>query len=471
MKKAFNNRRQFITYVFHHLVSGFKAAIFVASCVVILGHYHLLDDLEIDVLQLAMPQAYSGSQKLPDKDSNKLDSAKIITIDDELYENTFKQASPLDRDKLREIIEAILDKKPKVLAIDLDLSPSPPIKTENAEKEDADVRLKKLLIETAKKRKENSSGTEIVLITPVKVLTTDSIKRKTEWMREMCDGGINFGLPYIYSNNGVVVKHLDDFNMFANQIYLSARNQDVHSSEGHGNKSTAKEHSQRICDYSDDELIQFVSKRSSPKVSSKLKLLNYKFINHIERVGKANVKEINEIDQEDLAGQVVFLGGSYGVTDKYKTPAGPFDGVYLHAASFYSMVKPTGEFLHVLEYLMEIIMSTILGTLFYMLAGWYRTTRSLFSIATNIGLQPLLMFVFIKIAGYSLLFWNTWLNPATLIVGMEIHAFVESIGEPHTEVDDTRRLLGIRERFIKQCFYYGVICIAWYFIAKEMQHH
>ena len=441
---AASKRKSFRTCL-HHVWRHLKAAIFVASCVVILDGYDWLEDLKIDTLQLALPLLLQTDPEFPETYNNEFGSTKVITINDKLYETKFKQSSPLDRYELHNIFEQILENKPKVLAVDLDLSPGPEGSTEG------ETELYNLL--------KQAKGTEIVLITPDKVYSDDLINRKVQWMKEMCVyEHIHFGFPYLYSINGVVFKHLRDSDSFANQIYQAAVKQGFST-----NKSRKSDSPNTICE--DKQFNCFVSAKAPADISPESKLLNYKFLDYIEPFRIAGNLKVNT---NKLKEQVVLLGGSYGSTDKYETPVGALAGVYIHAASYYSRVNPVEDLSHVLTYLVEIVVSTVLGVTFYSLARWYRKTHSLLSIVSNLGLQLPLMYIFILIAGYFLRF-NLWINPAPLIIGMEIHALLASVEEPY--INGTNKLLGIPEIIIKRVFYCGIIFTAWFFIAEEFIKH
>lgn len=59
-------------------------------------------------------------------DSELRHCISVIGIDDAEHRNIFQQRSPLDPDKLRELIDALRGARPRVVAIDLDLSPAAP---------------------------------------------------------------------------------------------------------------------------------------------------------------------------------------------------------------------------------------------------------------------------------------------------------------------------------------------------------
>ncbi len=431
------------SFLKHYVWEPFKAAIFIASCLLILEQGHWLEGLDIATFQLAVPQQFSEPGVVPEMFINNPGFLKVVTINDKLYETRFKQSSPLDRCELHDIFKKILENKPKVLAVDLDLSPSP--------KEIADGESQQYNVGEDKLYKllKQNKDTEVVLITPSKVYSDDLIDRKVQWMEEMCEyEHIHFGLPYLYSVRGMVLKHLSDPKSFANQINQAT------------NKSGKSDPSKRIiCCNKDKQLNRFVSAKALSSESTELKKLNYKFIKYIERIHIADIDNTNK-----LKGAVVLLGGSYGSTDKYETPLGTFAGVFLHAASHYSVINPVKDIYNAFAYLVEIGVGIVLSNIFCCSFSWYWRKRSLLSIIFNLVFPLLPMYLLIYFADLFLRS-SLWIHPAPLIVGIAIHALLDaSKGEKHSNGQDKNKLFGIPEKKIKCFFYCGIIFTALFFV-------
>ncbi|MCV2360719.1 CHASE2 domain-containing protein [Paucibacter sp. TC2R-5] len=78
-------------------------------------------------VQMSLLARLGHADKLPPVCAGRtLDCISVIGIDDAEHRNIFQQRSPLDPDKLRELFDALQSAPPKVLAIDLDLSPAAP---------------------------------------------------------------------------------------------------------------------------------------------------------------------------------------------------------------------------------------------------------------------------------------------------------------------------------------------------------
>ncbi|MDC0000285.1 hypothetical protein OAE16_07610, partial [Porticoccaceae bacterium] len=110
----------------NHLANQFKAAVFVASLVMLVNEFQLLERLRTDFLRLSL--AITSDVK-PTVSENSPAEIVVVLLDDLDYETQFGQASPLNRHLLSDMISNLLGgvTPPKVLAIDFDLSPSPKV--------------------------------------------------------------------------------------------------------------------------------------------------------------------------------------------------------------------------------------------------------------------------------------------------------------------------------------------------------
>ncbi|WP_310385663.1 CHASE2 domain-containing protein [Roseateles sp.] len=78
-------------------------------------------------VQMSLLAQLGHADKLPPKCAGRaLDCISVIGIDDAEHRHIFQQRSPLDPDKLRALFDAMQSAPPKVLAVDLDLSPAAP---------------------------------------------------------------------------------------------------------------------------------------------------------------------------------------------------------------------------------------------------------------------------------------------------------------------------------------------------------
>jgi hypothetical protein len=444
-----------------------KAAIFIASVVTILEHYHLLESLQQDNLQLAMPFLTALPVGISNADSSD-STIKAILIDDLTYENRFRQQSPLDRTELADIIQKILVQQPSVLVIDLDLSPAPldktsPTATVAAAETSISAPIKWSAAENALysllKQQRWQSTTEIVLTTPMPVFDPSLAKAKAEWMSEMCKAGglgparIRFALPDIPVVNGMPLSYDSSNHAMAYQVSQAALK------TGSPNVVCASE-----------DLTQYTRKHvARPAGVTIVKdLLNYRFASTIDTYDITEACGGDDCSKAQPGNSVVFFGGSYSPADTYSTPVGVLSGAILHAGGYYSITQPIQKTHVLLAYLLDILMGCTLGIIIYKLASLYRNERSLGSIAMNLAVQPLFPYLMVVMSGLMLAHFNLWLNPAPMIFGMAIHAGLVRIEEPYVEDVADLKLLGIPEIRIKQVIYCAVVLLAWVFLAQMM---
>jgi hypothetical protein len=113
------------------VIDHWYPALMVALVVTILHHDHWLDWLDVAVSRVTSVAATSGSDVSNLGDDTRflnrdLKSVPLIlVINASMFENDFRQTSPLDRGKLAEWIEKIANERPRLVVIDLDLSPGP----------------------------------------------------------------------------------------------------------------------------------------------------------------------------------------------------------------------------------------------------------------------------------------------------------------------------------------------------------
>ena len=450
-EKRLNAPESFLTIALHDL----KAAFFIASSVVIISHFHFNFDIELDAIKLAT----SVFQDLRRDDSEASNTANVIAIDNRLYESYFNQSSPLERNKLTQILDLILKEesnRPKVLAIDIDLSPSPV--------PDASV---DIFYDYFKQFK----NTPIVLITPQKVVSGVATQTKADWLIKMCElPNIRFAFPYLPSVDNGVVHYWDAHNSFAYQV--RAATYDAPNPSG---QRTICDHIQQDPSTARRMVNNFYD--TDPGVfgvdpeHDQGKLLNYKFI---ENIGFTAIKyetetpHIPEGYAAKIRDSVVFFGGNYGLSDIYETPMGNLPGIYLHAGTYFTIHgNKVNELVHIAQYVIEILITPLLGSIFYFAAAYYRKTHSLAAIVLNLVLHPLIFISYMLLSGFILYYFNFWLS-VSFIIGMELHAIISGLEEPHVAIDKNRKLLGIPESYIKNAFYFSIIGWSWFILAQEV---
>ncbi|MDB4322161.1 CHASE2 domain-containing protein [bacterium] len=466
----------------NHLANQFKAAVFVASLVMLVNEFQLLERLRTDFLRLSLAIT-SDLKPAVLEDSALEDSASapeivVVLLDDLDYETQFGQASPLNRHLLSDMISNLLGgvTPPKVLAIDFDLSPSPKVASAKdspgsgytADEEKLYCMLGLPDSNNAadcpkpQQKKPPNLTTKIVLITPQPVFYPDLVSRKVDWMAERCKRGIQFGLPEIMYSQGLVMEYQVSGISLINEVARAA-------------DSIIPGTRNRIC--GDSNLQRSLVEKNAPRADKSLlhtetKLLNFNFDRHINLLDYRQLCPTKGVcDVTGLANKVVFFGGHYGVSDIYDTPIGKLSGVQLHGASYYSLLHDVPEVVHSLGYLIEILFGTLIGISFFRLACSFRHRQSLMGLLLNMSMQPLVLLVALFINGYLLRFHNITFNLAPLAFGMAIHvAFVRLESEQMKPPDDSVLFFGIKDSGIKTALYWITVGLGWYFVVKHSMH-
>ncbi len=459
MRSIISIKKWMPTFGSSWLLREFFAALLVASAISIISYFHLNRDLEIDALNLV--GAWLSSNELPElKESSAIPgNSQIVMINNRAYEAIFNQSSPLDREKLKVIVSDILleGNHPKVLAIDLDLSPGP---------NDASTHpLYQFLRE--------STQTQIVLIFPQAVYTPRAIEVKSEWISEMCkEQHIHFVSPYIPSSGGSVLRYWSATNAFANQVKAAFENKKGRE-DGDLCLLTKEDLEIRL-----NALLKNlgIGQKGKESASKEEKLLNFKFPSALylqtldlqaesekDKTSRLSLK--NNIEMKD---QVVFLGGSYGTSDRYETPVGEFFGVYLHAASYFSLSNDVSllpkKAIPFVEYLAAIFLSMFLGLTFFKLYSFLAGKTFLVAMFTHLLMHPVLIMIFLSVSALILYRFNLWLDSALLVIGTEIYAKIMDIAESNTDKATVISRIPQRVRLIVYCLIVGC---SWVLLVEE----
>ena len=290
--------------VFDLLGYNLVKLLFLASVVFLIHHKTDLlkpfDDMSIaliDILSEDEIQITSNLKSIPtfsvalNSDRNKKKQKfYVIVINKTVYLDTFLGISPLDRCALSAVLSNILKKKPKLLAIDIDLSPICSNNKENSiysYYENCQRKLDKILKSYAQK-------TKIILIDPYKFQEFNN-NCLSSWKEEMKNAGIVFADPTVSTSLGIALYYPIDFPSLGKKVteYLESERKDSH------------EH------YHSKIPINF----------------------------KIEVEKVTDIKQHS----VVFFGGAYSSLDKFETPIGKFPGVFIHAFGALSILNPAKE--------------------------------------------------------------------------------------------------------------------------------
>ncbi|MGH8497441.1 MAG: CHASE2 domain-containing protein [Methylococcales bacterium] len=430
----------------NHLAGHFLAALFFASLGVLLHNSLLLSSLDTLFLRFAaarVPSIDSGPQQIS--------PPVVLGIDDVYYEKKFHQASPLNRGELKRMISKIVESRPRVLAIDLDLSPGPTVLPGESElyKHLYGIRL---------------SGLPIVLQLPLPVYDTELRNRKVEWMNSLCKKGIEFGQVSIDSQFGMVTKIRRGPDRLSCSVYrlkhVKFPDRDIlkicHGLELPPEHGTVAPYSVPICELfklqpEEQGKARFMEAkellhpfylqtiRTGKSDDSEYAPINFKFVRHVKSI---RIKRSYDIPT-DLEEKVVFLGGFYGDSDRFNTPVGEISGVMLLAGDYFSLLSSIDEPHKIVGVMLEIAFGIVLGFAFALGWKWYFGMYAVFRrghednvIVSTVGYlgailisSPMLLVILgiFALLSAELLSRGWWVNPVPMVLGMAGKAFVTSL--------------------------------------------
>lgn len=381
-----------------HLPSHFPGAVAVASLVTI-GHlhYHLLEAIDgyafIGIGNLSAIGALSSGAKKP--------TVAVVVIDQSSYETWYHERSPLSRCQLRDDLKFLyeLPIPPRLMVIDLDLSPSaqPEEARSSGDNADCQEKLNQLLIAGSRK-------TRTVLMNPLPVNDPDAKERTRIWMESMKAANISFGDPYLPIRYGLVTK----IECMPEKLAAVA--------------------------------LREFSTNSASLCQSKDFLINPKqYLKGLRSVSALNLPLQDTLFAEwpgippPWQLQVVFFGGTYGDDDTYLTPLGIMYGVEVHAAAYMSLVEPASEFDHLLGFGLEIGIAVIFGGIIsscwrgyfamrFSPAPWKRELSAVFVLL--LGVLLIILVAGTTVGSLLLLSMSDyWLSPIPIALGMLIESF------------------------------------------------
>lgn len=358
-----------ISFFFEEKIPTFKAAlkaaIFLAASMLIVEHYGYLNWL--DALMLRMAPIESNVSKNPESPYT------VALINEYLYETTFKQSSPLDRNELHKIVRNIATNNPKLIILDID--PSPVFFPVSEEQKLLDVLFQ-------------SYPNTFILPEPKETIVWK--KDISAWKEEMMQHGVSFADVNLESRQGVVLRYTLSEGSIA-----AAVNQKINP---HAPEHSHSEHAESLP-------INYATK------------IRFVFADFLKR--------------NDIENKVVFLGGQYNNQDKFLTPIGALDGVAVHAYIVASDLKNAS---HWIAILLDIVVGSIIGVILAFLWKKYDTESFnwIFDSYKSVVFLAILSFVialiFLSIYLMPVIMSSgIWLNPGPMILGMFIHAFLVRI--------------------------------------------
>jgi hypothetical protein len=266
----------------------------------------------------------------------------VISIDTARYVNAYDERSPLNRCQLSKDLKDLFGKNPKMVAIDLDLSPlvHPSPKEESCQQE----------LDALLDRESRRS----VLLTPFTTGNYDQQQNKFAWMRARCEAGSDFA-------DGTLIQTLGSVTV---RRYLS---QDQLSLAGvlH-NKALFSDviHGFTIC--SDVMQGQAAANKwlQAQDDEPRLQKDHEVPINYAEAARSLAMLQFGSEAYHSvttLSGVNVVFGGSWGQSDSFLTPLGRLPGAAIHGMSAISIDHPVSKLSHLIGFLLDIVLGLVFG--------------------------------------------------------------------------------------------------------------
>jgi len=421
----------------HHL---FSAAV-ITSVVVWLSAWGVMGALDSQTL-LAVNRFVSLSLPEPPKPSENHPPPEpplVLTISKRLYETEFKNTSPLDRAKLAALLANIKDANPKLLVLDLDLSPVMPGE-KNSQANDLDRLLDEM----------SSASTAVVLLVPIFEGTSELSAAQSKWMSDRCPRPENaskklyFGLAGLPNEAGVILRHPRQYPSIGNVARWAADFDYAAGSAALASSCHSVPQPDAVCAFVRKNGRLRDLKRHFSEVARQCgsEPIDFRWMNDT-RYEKNHVLELDTLAVPDSNDRVVFLGASYDGHDLHPTGVGLKDGVVVHAAVFASDTRSVP---HALAALLEVALGVLLGSIFAALwtlrlratgrynaelyrkralpsvLQWFASTAFLISMIAVGAISAVVMLL--VSAGY--LGMGVWLNPVPLVLGMAFDGYVVS---------------------------------------------
>jgi CHASE2 domain-containing sensor protein len=406
---------------FHHV----GVAIVVALAILIIEHAGALNWLENLTLRVAasMQGDVATSQKKDPAD------AVVLTISTEIYETAFGQASPLDRTKLAAMLGKLANEKPRMLVIDLDLSPEGP----------GQAMLDEALLKMAQQ------GTQLLLATPFPVYSETLFQAKFAWMQQLCGKkNIRFADTRLPVTQGVNLRYFTGRNALGDIAHAWKDDSAPPAEQWPCDGVLIGENRAGFLDANmqQDEIETRLSSQYPDQVHLDPATLR-RTLATVRDIEKDTGGVLSAPAALGLAGRTVFLGGDYSGADRFQTIARstPVPGVVVHAAA-YNGARLNLERITPLEAIaVDILIGTLAGLMFHFTwgrhngsqhrlaaagrQGWSLYLTARLWLAVNFILLALFIWAILQSASW-LLDRHLWSNPAPMVLGIFIKSLLGS---------------------------------------------
>lgn len=448
------------THLLHHVIG----ASLIAALMLVLEGFHVLEWLDAAMLRASAEQ---GQLLERGKDPGAAYRPGIIEIDQPAFEQVFDEREPLERTRLEQLLASAAARGSKVLAIDLDLAPAV-----YEQHKDGERPLDRLLDQLA------ANGRQLVLILPEQ----SDRNANLPWIRARCAAGIHFASPQIRERMGAVTRIELKSPVLAAVAFELAHGADEQEQQQPMPAALSEQKeglalAGRVCQLarrtdSEKELARWAFEpviQGDAKDAAEQNAVTAPF--HPAAVAPPFLNptrmRVQLIDGQAgvaanaLRKNVVYIGSTYDVRDRYTTAEGEQAGLHLHAAAHTSLGIGTADVNKYAVFVADIVIGVLLGCLFGGLWTLYGraelaidkrmedhdfsrlhrlgTLFEFYGIRLMLALVWASPFVIGALAIYlsrGLLEQGWWVNPGPLIAGMFLHAMSlrDEAHHPHEEV-------------------------------------
>jgi CHASE2 domain len=346
----------------------------------------------------------------------------LVVIDEKTQVEGYLNRSPLDRCELKKHLGLIYGSQPRLVVVDIDLSPALWIQQTASIEASEQNRCEEALHSLIK-----SNGGKTVLMQPFALpqLELAALKRQLEkqqqWMTKMKNAGVVFGDGMLPVERGIVYQTLDSPDNLSRVALCRT---------GQINKEKR--------DAGVDELVnQKLLDLCQPQQARPISL---DFRQRIKRVALSEPPGASIQTMSPLAkDKVVFFGAHYGEQDRFLTLREEMHGVDLHALGYASGVNGQGinmlreRWDHAFKFFIDLVIAFAFGTL---IAHFWRQyfknhgshsnlvqERAFLHILGLGAVFLILLFGCLWVSQWLLTSSGIWLSPVPIAIGMLIESF------------------------------------------------
>lgn len=403
-----------------------KSALFLAASVFLCEGMLLPLDVSARVLvgQLA---AQAEAQPLTSAwRDNPRPTLAVLKIDPWTFRHEFNGMQPLDRCVLKCHIEKLLELRPDLqqLGLDLDLSPT---------RQPALDQCTDQIVDMLKRQKDK--GLQATLIIPV---DKQDREESAAWREAVKDAGLAMADPRVVREFGIVRRHWKNDGRCPTLGQALAV---ADTAEAAASAHASAVASAAACYEPKRDLDEL---HTQPHATKAERFISYHAL--IRGAWVPGLREDQQMlrlgEQIEAVGSLpnirrVILGADFDASDEHLTPVGPLAGVEVHAAV---ALQPDEKANHVIGLVIDVFFGLLCGwgvhkvwtRYFSQLLGDGHQRPTLSGQALAYGWPTLLMAAWLVLVVFLLplgsllvlLWWTVWINPVPMLVGMTVDAFV-----------------------------------------------